>query len=281
MARPTTRITRTFAQLRQEGRRALIPFITAGDPDLKTTGALLIELAKAGADVIELGLPFSDPIADGPVIQRASMRALRNGVDVSKVLGVVGEVRPKIDVPIVLFSYFNPLLQFGVKRLAEEARRAGVDAVLVTDLGPEASREFSGELRKNGLDQIFLVAPTSIDERLRLIADSGSGFIYAVSRAGVTGQQTEVGSEAERLVMRVREVTDLPVAVGFGISNGEQVSEVWRYADAAVVGSAVVAEIERLNGLPNLVSEVGNFVRLLGRARTSRNFTRATTSSKG
>jgi tryptophan synthase alpha chain len=280
MARPTTRITKSFAQLRQEGRRALIPFITAGDPDLKTTGALLIELAKAGADVIELGLPFSDPIADGPVIQRASMRALRNGVDVSKVLEVVGEVRRKIDVPIVLFSYFNPLLQFGVKRLAEEARGAGVDGVLVTDLGPEASRDNSGELRKNGLDQIFLVAPTSIDERLRLIADSGSGFIYAVSRAGVTGQQTEVGSEAERLVMRVREVTDLPVAVGFGISTGEQVCDVWRYADAAVVGSAVVAEIERLNGLPNLVSEVGNFVRLLGRARTSRNFTRATTSSK-
>jgi tryptophan synthase alpha chain len=281
MARPTTRITRTFVQLRQQGRRALIPFITAGDPDLNTTGALLIELAKAGADVIELGLPFSDPIADGPVIQRASMRALRNCVDVSKVLEVVGEVRQKIDVPIVLFSYFNPLLQFGVKRLAEGARRAGVDGVLVTDLGPEASREFSDELRKNGLDQIFLVAPTSTDERLRLIADSGSGFIYAVSRAGVTGQQSEVGSEAERLVMRVREVTDLPVAVGFGISNSDHVREVWRYADAAVVGSAVVAEIERLNGLPNLVSEVGNFVRLLGRARTSRNFTRATTSSKG
>jgi tryptophan synthase alpha chain len=276
-----TRITKTFEQLRQEGRRALIPFITAGDPDLNTTGELLIELATSGADVIELGLPFSDPIADGPVIQRASMRALRNGVDVSKVLEVVGKVRSNVDVPIVLFSYFNPLLQFGLKRLAEEARRAGVDGVLVTDLGPEASREFSCELHTSGLDQIFLVAPTSTDERLRLIADSGSGFIYAVSRAGVTGQQSEVGSEAERLVMRVREVTDLPVAVGFGISNGEQVREVWRYADAAVVGSAVVAEIERLNGLPNLVSEVGNSVRLLGRTRTSRNFTRATTSSKG
>ena len=276
-----TRITKTFAQLRQEGRRALIPFITAGDPDLNTTCLLLIELASAGADVIELGIPFSDPIADGPVIQRASMRSLRSGADVGKVLEVVGEVRSKVNVPIVLFSYFNPLLQFGLKRLAEEARRAGVDGVLVTDLGPEASREFSRELQKNGLDQVFLVAPTSTDERLRLIADSGSGFIYAVSRAGVTGQQSDVGSEAERLVMRVREVTDLPVAVGFGISNGEQVREVWRYADAAVVGSAVVAEIERLNGLPNLVSEVGNFVRLFGRARTSRNITRATTSSKG
>ena len=275
-----TQITKTFAQLRQEGRRALIPFITAGDPDLNTTCLLLIELARAGADVIELGIPFSDPIADGPVIQRASMRSLRSGADVGKVLEVVGEVRSKVDVPIVLFSYFNPLLQFGPKGLAEEARRAGVDGVLVTDLGPEASREFSCELQKNGLDQVFLVAPTSTDERLRLIADSGSGFIYAVSRAGVTGQQSDVGSEAERLVMRVREVTDLPVAVGFGISNGEQVREVWRYADAAVVGSAVVAEIERLNGLPNLVSEVGNFVRLLGRA-PSRNITRATTSSKG
>jgi len=273
-----TRITKTFAQLRQEGRRALIPFITAGDPDLNTTRSLLIELARAGADVIELGLPFSDPIADGPVIQRASMRALRNGSDVSKVLKVVSEVRSKIDVPIVLFSYFNPLLQFGLKRLADKAGRAGVDGVLITDLGPEASREFSSELQRNNLDQIFLVAPTSTNERLRLVAESGSGFIYAVSRTGVTGQQSEVGAEAERLVMRVREVTDLPVAVGFGISNCEQVHEVWRYADAAVVGSAVVAEIERLNGLPDLVSEVGNFVRLLGRARTSRNFTRATTS---
>jgi tryptophan synthase alpha chain len=272
-----TRITKTFVQLRDEGRRALIPFVTAGDPDLNTTRLLLIELAKAGADVIELGLPFSDPIADGPVIQRASMRALRNGVDVAKVLEVVRDVRPKVDVPIVLFSYFNPLLQFGLKRVADEALRAGVDGVLVTDLGPEASREFSSELQRNNLDQIFLVAPTSTDERLRLIGESGSGFIYAVSRAGVTGQQSEVGSEAARLVLRVRGVTDLPVAVGFGISTGEQVREVWRYADAAVVGSAVVAEIERLNGLPDLVSEVGNFVRLLGRRRTSRNFLRATT----
>ena len=276
-----TRITKTFARLRQEGRRALIPFITAGDPDLNTTGSLLIELARSGADVIELGVPFSDPIADGPVIQRASMRALRDGAAISRILEVVGEVRPKINVPIVLFSYFNPLLQFGVERLAEEARLAGVDGVLVTDLGPESSREFSGELQKNNLDQIFLVAPTSTSERLRLIAERDSGFIYAISRAGVTGQQSEVGAEAERLVMRVREVTDLPVAVGFGISNAEQVREVWQYADAAVVGSAVVAEVERLNGSPDLVSEVGNFVKWLGSARTSRGLTHATTSSKG
>ena len=258
-----SRITNTFAQLRQDGRRALIPFITAGDPDLRTTGSFLLELAHAGADLIELGIPFSDPIADGPVIQRASIRALRNAVDIAQVFQVVAEARQEMDVPIVLFSYFNPLLQFGPKRLAEEAKRAGVDGVLVTDLAPEAAQEFSAELTKCSLDHIFLVAPTSTNERLRLIARSGSGFIYAVSRTGVTGPQSEVGLEAEKLVLRVREVSDLPVAVGFGISSQEQVRRVWQYADAAVVGSAVMAEVERLNGSPDLVSQVGNFVRAL------------------
>lgn len=256
-----SRISKTFAKLRQEGRRALIPFITAGDPDLGTTRALLLELACAGADLIELGIPFSDPIADGPVIQRASIRALRNAVDIAQILQVVVEARQGLDVPIVLFSYFNPLLQFGPKRLAEEAKRAGVDGVLVTDLAPEAAQEFSAELRMNDLDHILLVAPTSTDERLRLITASGTGFIYAVSRAGVTGPQSEVGAEARNLVVRVRKVSDLPIAVGFGISSKEQVREVWSYADAAVVGSAVVAEIERLQSSSDLVSEVGKFVR--------------------
>jgi tryptophan synthase alpha chain len=258
-----SRIAETFARLRREGKRALIPFITAGDPDLKTTRDLLVELARVGASLIELGVPFTDPMADGPVIQRASMRALRNGIDIAKVLDVIREARHEIDVPIVLFSYFNPLLQFGAGRLSEEARRAGVDGVLVTDLVPEEAGEFSATLAKNELDSIVLVAPTSTDERLRMIAERASGFIYAVSRTGVTGAQAEVSNEAEKLVARVRDVTDSPIAVGFGISTCAQVLDVWRYADAAVVGSAVVAEIEKLAGAPNVVKQVGSFVRAL------------------
>ena len=258
-----SRIAETFTRLQGERKRALIPFITAGDPDLKTTRDLLVELARAGASLIELGVPFTDPMADGPVIQRASMRATRNGTDVAKILRVIEEARLEIDVPVVLFSYFNPLLQFGAERLSEEGRRAGVDGVLVTDLVPEEAEEFAATLAKNELDCIFLVAPTSTDERLRMIAERASGFIYAVSRTGVTGAQAELSSEAERLVARVRDVTDLPIAVGFGISTRAQVREVWRFADAAVVGSAVVAEIEKLVSAPDLVNQVGNLVRAL------------------
>ena len=253
-----SRIEATFARLKQEGKRGLIPFITAGDPDLETTGALLIELAHAGASVIELGVPFSDPVADGPVIQRASERALELGFGLREVLDMIGRVRPLMkDVPLVLFSYFNPLLQYGLERLAREAAQAGVDGVLVTDLVPEEAEEFSALLRTQGLDMIFLVAPTSTDARLALVAERATGFIYAVSRAGVTGAQRDVSSDAELLVERVRKVSTLPVAVGFGISNARQVAETWRYADAAVVGSALVAEIERLKGASELAGRVG------------------------
>ncbi|MGI8917753.1 MAG: tryptophan synthase subunit alpha [Pyrinomonadaceae bacterium] len=257
------RIAETFGRLKRERKRALIPFITAGDPDLKTTRDLLVELARAGASLIELGVPFTDPMADGPVIQRASMRALRNGIDVAKILDVVRKAREEIDVPVVLFSYFNPLLQFGAERLSEEGWRAGVDGVLITDLVPEEAGEFAATLAKNDLNCIFLVAPTSTDERLRMIAERASGFIYAVARTGVTGAQAEMSTEAERLVARVRDVTDLPIAVGFGISTRAQVREVWRFAEAAVVGSAVVAEIEKLAGAPDIASQVGNLVRTL------------------
>jgi tryptophan synthase alpha chain len=257
-----TKIEVAFAGLRREGRRALIPFITAGDPDLEITGKLLVELASAGAAVIELGIPFSDPMADGPVIQRASERALRHGFGISEVLKVVEQARPSMqEVPIVLFSYFNPLLRYGLERLSSEAAGAGVDGVLVTDLVPEEAGEFSTLLRTRGLDMIFLVAPTSTDSRLHLVAGSASGFIYAVSRAGVTGARSDVSKEAERLVDRVRNVSDLPVAVGFGISNAAQVADTWRYADAAVVGSALVAEIERLSSATDLVKRVGEFAR--------------------
>jgi tryptophan synthase alpha chain len=253
-----SRIEATFARLKREGRRGLIPFITAGDPNLETTAKLLIELARAGASVIELGVPFSDPVADGPVIQRASDRALKHGFGLREVLDVVEQARPLMkDVAVVLFSYFNPLLQYGLERLSREAACSGVDGVLVTDLVPEEATAFSSLLRAHGLDMIFLVAPTSTDARLKLVAERASGFIYAVSRAGVTGARLDVSLDAERLVERVRKVSGLPVAVGFGISNAEQVNATWRYADAAVVGSALVAEIERHKGADDLVERVG------------------------
>lgn len=256
-----SRISEMFGRLRGEGKRALIPFITAGDPDLETTRELLIELAHSGASLIEVGVPFSDPIADGPVIQRSSMRALRNQVDVAATLQVIAEARREMDVPIVLFSYFNPLLQFGVERLAEAVRRAGVDGVLVTDLAAEEAGDFAAALATHDVDCVFLAATTSTDERLRMIAERASGFIYAVSRAGVTGEQAEVSGEAEELVMRLRNVSNLPIALGFGVSTRDQVREVCRYADAAVVGSAIVAKIEKLSGSPDLAKQIGNFVR--------------------
>src|SRR6266581_457113 len=258
-----SRIRETFAALKHLGRGGFIPFITAGDPDLTTTELLLIELAAVGADIIELGIPFSDPVADGEVIQRASERALRNGVTLRDALTCIARARQNIDVPIVLFSYFNPLLKFGEDRLAEEAKRAGVDAVLVPDLAPEEAQPCTEQLIQRGLDAIFLVAPTTSDDRLAQIAKQARGFIYAVSRAGVTGARDQLTSDAAALVKRVRAVTDLPVAVGFGVSTAEQVREVWRFADAAVVGSAIVREIERLKTAPDLVQRVGKFARSL------------------
>ncbi|GAC1446716.1 MAG: tryptophan synthase subunit alpha [Pyrinomonadaceae bacterium] len=256
-------IKQAFDKLKSDGRRGFIPFITAGDPDLQTTRALIVELARAGATIIELGVPFSDPMADGVVIQRASERALRHDVGVKDVLEIVADARRETAVPIVLFSYFNPLLQFGVEALAREAKAAGVDGMLVTDLAPEESKEFASTLSQHDLDLIFLVAPTSTDARLHMIAERASGFIYAVSRAGVTGAREQTSADAEHLVERVRGFSGLPVAVGFGISTHAQVKDVWRYADAAVVGSAIVAEIERRMDDKDLVSRIGNFARAL------------------
>jgi tryptophan synthase alpha chain len=228
--------------------------------------------------VIELGVPFSDPMADGPVIQRASERALRQGFGVAEILQTIAAARKLTETPIVLFSYFNPLLQYCGKekaggtnalpvvdfeKLARDAKNAGVDGILVTDLVPEEASEFAATLRAHELDMIFLVAPTSTDERLQMIAERASGFIYAVSRAGVTGARADVSAVAEKLVMRVRSFSDLPIAVGFGISTSEQVADVWRYADAAVVGSAIVAVIEKASDAPDLLVQVGQLARLL------------------
>ena len=254
-----SRIPETFQKLKREGRKGFVPFITAGDPDLQTTHDLIVELARVDASVIELGVPFSDPMADGPVIQRASERALRHGFGLPEIFDVVRSVRKQTNVPIVLFSYFNPLLQFGLDKLVREAEHAEVDGIIVTDLAPEEAGRFRSMLRAHEIDLIFLVAPTSTDERLRMIAERASGFIYAMSRAGVTGAREEVSAEAEKLVGRVRAVSDLPVAVGFGVSKPEHVRDVWRYADAAVVGSAIVDLIESSVGQPDLVELVGQF----------------------
>jgi tryptophan synthase alpha chain len=258
-----SRIRETFAALKRLGRGGFIPFITAGDPDLAATELLLIELATSGADIIELGVPFSDPVADGEVIQRASERALRKGVTLRDALTCIAHAKQHIDAPIVLFSYFNPLLRFGEDRLAEKAKQAGADAVLVTDLIPEEAPAWTEKLVQHELDPIFLVAPTTSGDRLAQIAKRARGFIYAVSRAGVTGARDEMTRDAEALVKRVRAVSDLPVAVGFGVSTSKQVREVWRFADAAVVGSAIVSQIEKLAGSPDLVSRVGEFARSL------------------
>lgn len=264
------RIDDAFTTLQRQGKKGFIPFITAGDPDLATTEALLVELAHSGASVIELGVPFSDPMADGPVIQRASERALKNPFGLQQLLDTAARARKQIDTPIILFSYYNPLLQFGLKRLAKAASEAGLDGVLVTDLTPEESDEFQTELRGRGLDMIFLIAPTSTDERLKLVAQHASGFVYAVSRAGVTGARSSVSAEAERLVTRMREFSSLPIAVGFGISNADQVSDVSRYADAVVVGSAIVAEMERLSGAPDFVQRIGEFSHGLSQTNTDK-----------
>jgi tryptophan synthase alpha chain len=259
------RITEKFNQLKIEKRGGFIPFIVAGDPNLQVTKGLILELTKQGASIIELGVPFSDPVADGVTIQAAAERALKNPISVEAILKIVREVRDEnCDVPIILFSYFNPILQFGLNKFAEKAVESRVDGILVTDLVPEEADEFRTTLNAKDLALIMLAAPTSSDERLKKICEKASGFVYAVSRAGVTGAQTSLSSDAENLVERLRNFTDLPIAVGFGISNAEQVAATWNYADAAVVGSAIVAEIARLStdssaNDDKLVSKIGEF----------------------
>jgi tryptophan synthase alpha chain len=262
-----TRISDKFAALREAGRKAFIPYITAGDPSLDATAEIILGLERAGADVIELGVPFSDPVADGPVIQRASERALRNGVSVRDCLSLMRRVRERSEVPVVLFTYFNPLLSLGEAAMGRELRDAGVDGVLVTDLVPEEAGEFLRQMRAAGVDTVFLVAPTSTDERIKRVAAASTGFVYAVSRAGVTGVRQTLSEAAAQLVGRVRRFTDLPVAVGFGVSTPEHVAEVWQHADAAVVGSRIVSEIAEHAADGALAERIGRLTRELRSAR--------------
>jgi tryptophan synthase alpha chain len=257
------RINEKLNQLKNEFSGGFIPFIVAGDPNPGTTKELILELEKNGASVIELGVPFSDPVADGVTIQASAERALRKRISVKDILQIVAESRAGgCQTPIILFSYFNPILQFGLEKFAVEAKKSGVDGILITDLVPEEAEEFRQILVFADLALIMLAAPTSSDERLRKITDVADGFVYAVSRAGVTGARMSLSNEAENLVERLRKFTDLPIAVGFGISNREQVAETWKYADAAVVGSAIVAEIMRLAPDPDNVPD--DFIEKIG-----------------
>jgi len=239
------RIAKRFRELSEAGELGLIAYITAGDPSLGASEKIVLAAARAGADAIELGVPFSDPVADGPTIQRASERALRSGTTLAGVLELVRRLRARTDVPLVLFGYFNPFLQMGLERFAAAAAAAGADGVLVTDMTAEESDEYRAAMRARGLDTIFLAAPTSTDARLERIAECSSGFLYLVSRMGVTGAREAMPEELPALARRVRRFTRLPLAVGFGISLPEHVSMLGGIADAAVVGSALVAEIEK------------------------------------
>ena len=224
-------------------RPGLVAYITCGDPDIDTTVAIMLAAVEAGVDVIELGVPFSDPVADGPVIQAASERALATNTSVKDVLEVAREVRRNTDVGLLVFSYMNPLLRYGLDKFCADASGAGVDGVLVTDMPVEESGPYLAAMTRHALDPVFLAAPTSPDARLKQIAQKSRGFIYAVSRLGVTGTRQEVAGDARELVKRLRKFTSLPIAVGFGVSNAEQFAEVGRFADAVVVGSAIMQKV--------------------------------------
>jgi tryptophan synthase alpha chain len=257
------RIAATFAALRAAERPGLITYVTAGDPDLARTAAILRSLDRAGADVLEVGVPFSDPLADGPVIQRATERALASGATLRGVLDMLGGVRGEITAPVVLFSYANPILRLGATRFADQARDAGVDGVLVLDLPIEEADDFRALLSARGIDTILLLSPTTTDERLRKAAALGSGFLYAISRLGVTGARDAIADGAREMVQRIRAVSPLPVALGFGISKPEHVREVGQWADAAVVGSALVNVIAEAGASTDLTTRVEEYVRWL------------------
>jgi len=261
-----TRISDRFTQLRAAGELGVVAYITAGDPSLEATHKFVLALAEAGADVIELGVPFSDPLADGPTIQRASERALKAGASLIGVLALVRQIRLTSQVPLVLFSYYNPILQMGLAKFAADAAQAGADGVLVTDLTPEESEEYRRIIHAKNLDTIFLAAPTSDDERLRKISACSSGFLYLISRTGVTGAKDSLPDDLPGLLRRVRRFTELPIAVGFGISLPGHVSVLGGLADAAVVGSALVSEIEQASSVEAACAALRDRIKVLKEA---------------
>ncbi len=258
-----SRIDTCFARLKASGEKALVCFVTAGDPDLETTKQIVLEIEKAGADIVELGVPFSDPIADGPSIQASSMRALDSGTTVPKVLGLVRDIRRTSELPLILMTYYNLVEHYGLERFAQDAAQAGVDGMILSDLVPEEAGEWKPVADRAGISTIFLLAPTSTKSRVLAVAKLASGFIYCVSRTGVTGAQVQMAEGVRDLVGRIREGSDLPVAVGFGISKPEHVRQVCEYADGAVVGSVLVNLIAEKAGLPDLLEEVNHLVSAL------------------
>ena len=266
-----TRIGRLFERLRAEGRPALIAYLTAGDPAPEQTPALVAALERGGADLIELGVPFSDPVADGPVIQRGMYRALEAGTKLASVLEIASEIRKRSEIPLLLFTYMNPVLRYGFDSLARDARARGIDGCLLTDLSVEEAETYTCALAKAGLDTVFLAAPTSTPRRLELVAKYSSGFVYLVSRTGVTGERATVSDTVGPLVSAMREVTSLPLAVGFGISTADQVRAVGAIADGVVVGSAFVRIIEQNAASPKLPNKLEALARDLAAGLPSKN----------
>ncbi|MBW8004824.1 MAG: tryptophan synthase subunit alpha [candidate division NC10 bacterium] len=260
------RIDRCFEGLRATGGKALIPFITAGDPDFATTRELAWAFEGAGADLLELGVPFSDPLADGTTIQRASQRALENGATLKGVIGVVEQIRARSQIPVALMSYINPILRMGPREFAMRASDAGVDGIIIPDLPPEEAHEVQSCCAASAIYTIFLAAPTSTEARLRRIVESSRGYIYYVSVKGVTGARDALQTDLELSLSRVRRLTDKPIAVGFGISTPAQVSQVAGFVDGVIVGSAIVERIERGMGKPGMVGEVAGFISTLKQA---------------
>jgi tryptophan synthase alpha chain len=259
----SSRLSSAFDRMRAEKRTGLVTYVTAGDPSLSRSAEILGALDRAGADVLEVGIPFSEPLADGPVIQRATERALAAGATASGVLDLVGGVRATINAPIVLFSYANPILRMGIEAFADRARQAGVDGVLVLDLPIEEAEGFRDSMAARGIDMIFLLSPTTTDVRIRQAARLGRGFLYGISRLGVTGSRDHVADGAEALAARIRAATTLPFALGFGISRPEHVRQVGRWAEAAVVGSGLVSVIAEAADGPDLIERVESYVHWL------------------
>ena len=257
------RIGERFEQVRRRGEAALVPFFMAGDPDLGATRSLLRVAAEAGADLIELGVPFSEPTADGPVLQRSGYRALQHGASLPRILEIVAELRAELAVPIILFGYYNPILHYGPTNLVEDARRAGVDGLLVVDLPPEEADELWRPARAAGLDLVFLLAPTSDASRVRAVVRKGSGFVYYVSMTGVTGSKAIDSTDVRQMVGRMRGQCRLPIGVGFGITSAREAAAVAEFADAVIVGTAIMRLVEVHQGEPGLVETVGTFIREL------------------
>jgi len=257
------RIENKWSQLRRKGLKAFIAFVTAGDPSFEDTYKLVLEMEKQGADIIELGVPFSDPIADGPVIQASSQRALKNGANLNKIFGLVKKLRQKTEIPLVFLTYYNPVFHYGIKKFADDCIESGIDGVIIADLPPEEAKEIKTISSNKSLDTIFLAAPTSSAERLHKVAEASTGFIYCVSVAGVTGVRNSLAMSLKKRVEDIKKMTNKPVAVGFGISNAKTAKWVASFADGVIVGSAIVKIVQDNLGDKNLVKKVGIFTKNL------------------